>query len=64
LTQSFGLAHELLPLGFKLTNGLGALLGIPQGPGRLLLQPGDILRSLLLLLLGLRHVTLPGLALA
>jgi hypothetical protein len=29
MTQSFGLARELLSLGFKLTDGLGALLGIP-----------------------------------
>jgi len=64
LTQSFGLAHELLPLGFKLTDGLGALLGIPKGAGRLLLEPGDLLRGLLLHLLGLHRVTPPGLALA
>jgi hypothetical protein len=64
LTQSFGLAHELLPLGFKLTHCLGALLGIPKGTGRLLLQPRNLQRSLLLHLLGRQHVTPPGLVLA
>lgn len=64
MTQSFSLAHELLPLSFKLQGGLGALLGIPQRAGRLLLQLGDLLVGLLLHLLGPLDVALPGLVLA
>jgi hypothetical protein len=61
LTQSFSLAHELLPLSFKLQGGLGALLGIPKGIRRLLLQLGDFLGGLLLHLFGRLYVVPPGL---
>jgi hypothetical protein len=64
VTQSFSLARKLLPLGLHLLGGLRAPLGVPKGAGRLLLQPGDLRRGLLLHLSGLGPVALMGLVLA